>query len=106
MNRRSILQVLSGSVAIAAFAPMMAHAASPEISLGDEGGPALGGYDAVSYFDAGGPQKGKESNATDWKGAKWYFATAENLAAFKAAPEKYAPQYGGYCAFADRKSVV
>ena len=61
---------------------------------------AVGGYDTVSYFSADGPVKGKSEFSMNWKGAKWYFSNAENLATFKADLVKYAPQYGGYCAWA------
>ena len=60
---------------------------------------ALSGYDAVSYFKDGNPEKGKPEFSYKWMDATWRFSSAENLNAFKAEPEKYAPQYGGYCAF-------
>jgi len=61
---------------------------------------ALDGYDPVAYFTTGAPVAGKPEFAHEWSGAAWRFASAENLAAFRAAPEKYAPQFGGYCAYA------
>ncbi|MEH6576431.1 MAG: YHS domain-containing (seleno)protein [Amphritea sp.] len=61
---------------------------------------AVSGYDTVAYFSDGKPVKGNGDYATEYKGVQWYFKNAENLAAFKATPEKYAPQYGGYCAWA------
>ena len=61
---------------------------------------AVGGYDTVSYFTEDAPVKGKKDIKTMWRGAHWYFATQENLELFQADPEKYAPQYGGYCAWA------
>jgi YHS domain-containing protein len=61
---------------------------------------ALDGYDPVAYFATGGPQPGKAELTHDWGGATWHFATAENLAAFREDPERYAPQFGGYCAYA------
>lgn len=60
---------------------------------------AVGGYDAVSYF-GGKPVEGSDSFTMQYKGATWKFASAANLAAFKADPDKYAPQYGGHCAWA------
>lgn len=60
---------------------------------------AIRGYDTVAYFTVGAPVKGKDAYTTTWKGAKWKFASPANLALFKANPEKYAPQYGGYCAY-------
>lgn len=61
---------------------------------------AVEGYDAVAYFTEGKPVKGDKAFSTEYMGAEWRFASADNLAAFKAEPEKYAPQYGGYCAWA------
>ncbi len=60
---------------------------------------AIRGYDPVAYFTVGKPVKGDPQFTYAWKGADWHFASGENLAAFKAEPEKYAPQYGGYCAY-------
>lgn len=63
-------------------------------------GTALKGYDPVAYFKEGRPVKGKDEFRHDWMGAKWYFATAANRDEFVRNPEKYAPQFGGYCAWA------
>jgi YHS domain-containing protein len=60
---------------------------------------AVGGYDAVAYQTAAAPVAGKKEFSTEWQGATWQFSSAENLELFKASPEKYAPQYGGYCAY-------
>ncbi len=61
---------------------------------------AVAGYDAVAYYKEKRAVEGKDAFMTRWKDATWRFASKENLDAFVAAPEKYAPQYGGYCAFA------
>jgi YHS domain-containing protein len=61
---------------------------------------ALDGHDAVAYFKGGKPAKGNPAHAVTWNGATWHFASAENKAAFEANPQAYAPQYGGYCAWA------
>jgi YHS domain-containing protein len=61
---------------------------------------ALGGYDSVSYFTDGKPLEGQAKFAFDYQGATWLFASEQNLNAFKANPSQYAPQYGGYCAWA------
>lgn len=63
-------------------------------------GTAIKGYDPVAYFTVGKPMKGDAGFAHEWNGAKWLFANAEHRDAFKATPEKYAPQFGGYCAWA------
>ncbi len=61
---------------------------------------AVGGYDPVAYFTQQQPVKGERQFSFQWMGAEWRFASAENRDRFAAAPEKYAPQYGGYCAWA------
>jgi YHS domain-containing protein len=60
---------------------------------------AILGYDTVAYFTDGKPVKGQDAFVTEWMGAKWKFASQAHLDLFKASPEKYAPQYGGYCAY-------
>ena len=76
---------------------IQAKAQKSEIYVSD--GKAINGYDAVAFFTQSKPVKGSNNFSFDWQGAKWLFANAEDLAAFKADPEKYAPQYGGYCAY-------
>ena len=63
-------------------------------------GTAIDGTDPVSYFTAGRPIEGKSNITFEWNGATWRFASEENRDRFAADPEKYAPQYGGYCAWA------
>ncbi len=63
-------------------------------------GVAIKGYDPVAYFTDAKPVKGGTDFTFDWNGATWRFASAAHRDTFKAAPEKYAPQYGGYCAWA------
>lgn len=67
--------------------------------LGGRGDVAIQGYDPVAYFTEGRPVKGQDKLVFEWMGAKWKFASQAHLDLFRAAPEKYAPQYGGYCAF-------
>jgi YHS domain-containing protein len=61
---------------------------------------ALQGYDTVAYFTEQKPVLGSKQFVTEYKGADWYFSNAKHLAMFEQNPEKYAPQYGGYCAWA------
>ncbi len=63
-------------------------------------GGAIRGYDPVAYHTEGKPVAGKRAHRVEWKGATWSFASAGNKALFEADPEKYAPRYGGYCAWA------
>ena len=76
------------------------------VSTGRFSNVAIGGYDAVSYFDESKPVAGEKSITHEWNGAVWRFASAENRERFVADPEAYAPQYGGYCAFAVSKGYT
>jgi YHS domain-containing protein len=60
---------------------------------------ALRGFDPVSYFTDGAPTPGQFDITAEHNGATYRFASAEHKALFEAEPEKYLPQYGGYCAF-------
>lgn len=60
---------------------------------------AIRGYDPVAYFTDGKPVKGSENLTYQWKEANWHFSSKDNLDLFMKNPEKYAPQYGGYCAY-------
>jgi hypothetical protein len=59
---------------------------------------AISGLDPVGFFTEHKALQGKESIAYDWKGATWLFASAKDRDLFKSDPEKYAPQWGGFCA--------
>ena len=59
---------------------------------------AIHGYDTVAYFTEAKPTKGKKDFEQVWNDARWQFASATNRDLFTANPERYAPQYGGYCA--------
>lgn len=63
-------------------------------------GVAVGGYDPVTYFTEGRPTRGSPEIVVEHGGATWRFASAANRKAFRADPAKYAPQFGGYCAWA------
>lgn len=63
-------------------------------------GIAILGADPVAYFTDGAYVPGSDAFTYDWQGATWQFAKAENRDAFAANPEAYAPQYGGFCAYA------
>jgi YHS domain-containing protein len=60
---------------------------------------AIEGYDPVSYFD-GKPSEGDEKIVASYMGITYLFSTTSNANKFKAAPEKYEPAYGGWCAYA------
>ena len=69
-------------------------------------GIAIHGYDAVAYFNLFKPVKGIEKFKHSWKGATWYFSSESNRSLFAESPEKYAPQFGGYCAFAASRDYI
>ena len=61
---------------------------------------AISGADAVAYFKEGKAVEEISEYTNQWKGATWQFKSAENREAFAKSPESYAPQFGGYCAWA------
>jgi len=86
------------SLALLVFLPAIARAEKPiNATLF---GVAIKGYDPVAYFTDAKPVKGESNLSFEWMGATWRFANAAHRESFKAAPEKYAPQYGGFCAWA------
>lgn len=62
-------------------------------------GAAIDGYDAVAFFTEHKPVKGFKAYSLEWQHAQWLFVSKANLDSFTANPSKYAPQYGGYCAY-------
>jgi YHS domain-containing protein len=100
---KSVLTSLTAAFALLAaslFSSGTASAREAEIYTGTFSSLAVGGYDTVAYFKAGKPVKGAAEFETQYKGAIWRFASKENLDAFRANPLAFAPQYGGYCAWA------
>jgi hypothetical protein len=89
-----ILLVLIFSLTPIFTAPVQAF---EEVNKSFFGSLALGGYDAVSYFTESKAVKGNENYALEWKKARWLFSSDANRQRFKASPETFAPQYGGYC---------
>lgn len=76
-----------------------AFAADP-IETGTFNNKAIYGYDTVAYFTQNKAVKGDKKITFEWRGAEWHFSSEEHRDMFVANPEKYAPQYGGYCAYA------
>lgn len=74
--------------------------AADPISTGTFSSTAVDGYDTVAYFTEGKAVEGSSEFKTEYMDATWKFSSAKNLALFQKNPTKYAPQYGGYCAFA------
>ncbi len=95
----AILVIIS-SVAACAATPGRVHQAGPVDEINNRHGVALQGYDPVAYFKDGRPVEGDPANSIAWRGVTYRFSSAANRDAFVADPERYAPQFGGYCAFA------
>ncbi len=66
----------------------------------NEQGIALSGYDVVAYYETNSALRGNRDHQLEYTGATYYFTSEEHKQAFEQNPEKYLPQYGGYCAFA------
>ena len=71
---------------------------SSEVNV-DATGVVIRGYDPVAYFTEGRPIPGSLELSVEYAGGKYLFASAANRDAFKATPEAFVPQYGGFCAF-------
>ena len=99
-RRVMIAGLVAATVAVpAAFlAGQDARADTPDVFA--RRGVAIGGVDPVAYFTQGRAAEGRAEHSLMWKGVEWRFSSAEHRAAFEADPEAYAPQYGGYCAYA------
>lgn len=93
------MQRLFIALCMAALALPVAAQSSTLQNL-DKNGLALQGYDPVTYFTQGQPVKGRPEFTASHEGALYRFASGENRDLFKAAPEKYEPQFGGFCAYA------
>jgi len=106
ISRRVLIAAfLAAPVAVATtFAAAPAVAGKPEVFA--PGGKAIRGYDPVAYFTQGKPVKGDPRHTYNWKGATWYFSSADHLDMFKGNPTRYAPQYGGYCAYGIAQGYV
>ena len=96
----------ASGVAGLSVVPGSAQAGKAQIYTGFLSSAAVDGYDPVAYFTMGKPVKGEKKHAMKYKGAWWYFSSAENLQKFKTNPVAYAPQYGGYCAYGVSQSAA
>ena len=72
----------------------------------NDNGVAIQGTDPVAYFREAKLVAGNSQFKHEWNGAIWHFSSSQNRDLFAENPEKYAPQYGGYCAYAASKGEV
>lgn len=95
-----IFAAASLAIAVGLSVTPTASAGKAPVYTGKFSNLALQGHDPVAYFTDGAPTRGKKEFSTDYNGAEFWFASQFNLDIFLADPAKYAPQYGGYCAWA------
>jgi len=92
--RRQFLTL--GTAALSLAAVRSVHAGPPQVSVNPKG-VAIGGYDTTAYLRTGVPVEGAVDHVVMWRGVPWQFASAEDAASFREAPEDFAPQFGGFC---------
>ena len=95
MGESVMKKMLFALLALAAFSIV----ASGKELLNLDNGVAIQGYDPVAFFTDHRPVKGDAHFQSQYRGAKYYFATAEHKATFDREPAKYEPQFGGFCAY-------
>ena len=105
INLKKIIAKTLMALVLGGFLISSTHAVEP-INTTWRGNLAVEGYDTVAYFTENQPVKGKKEFQTEWRDANWRFASQEHLNLFQENPEKYAPQYGGYCAWAVSKNAT
>lgn len=93
---KTILKSTAFSVAL--LASSASFAADIDINA-NSNDVAIQGYDPVAYFTEGAPTKGSAQYTATYKNAIYQFSSEQNRDLFRADPSKYAPQYGGFCAF-------
>lgn len=98
ISRRTFLSATALALPAVTLAGLPARAGTDRVFT--RRGAAINGYDPVAYFTQSAPVKGDTLYVSTFEGAEWRFASAGNKAMFDADPAKYAPQYGGYCAYA------
>ncbi len=109
MHSRTLMGVIGALAVIlaATCALSVAHAADQNklINAGADH-VAVRGYDVVAYFTVGKPMQGKPDFSFKWRDVTWQFANAKHKELFAAAPQRYAPQFGGFCAMAMTNGVI
>ena len=109
-TKMTIFRLIAKTLKMGAFALLLFSGFSimaVEVSMASD--IAIKGYDTVAYFKDNKAQKGTEAFTVPWHGMTWQFLSKENKELFAANPEKYAPQYDGYCSWAmteSRKAVT
>jgi YHS domain-containing protein len=94
-----LISIVTAVAAALIAVPAAAAATAPAVNTSATG-IAMNGYDPVAYFLEGKPVKGQAQHRLEWNGAQWHFSSTSSREAFAANPERFAPQFGGYCAWA------
>jgi len=90
--------VIAFTVSSCGLIPSQAESSINAVNV-DESRLAIKGYDPVAYFTEAKPVQGSSQFTAEHMGATYYFSSAQHQSLFAGNPNKYAPQYGGYCAF-------
>ena len=85
--------------AIVLFALSCSYSFAQKVDYFNPDGVAISGVDPVAYFTESAAMQGEKQFSYSWQGTAWRFKNQANMDLFKANPEKYAPQFGGYCAY-------
>lgn len=104
-----LLRSIVGTLKRASVSLLFAGFGAIALGMSAAGDVAIKRYDPVAYFKAGKAQQGTDFFTFQWHGMTWYFTSKENRDLFASSPEKYAPQYDGYCAWAmteSRKAIT
>jgi len=99
MNVTQLLITLGMSITLSACAALDSPTFADDVG-------AIRGYDPVAYHKVMMPVKGDPAYTHEYNNAVWRFSSEANLKIFRNDPERYAPQYGGYCAYAMSKGFV
>jgi hypothetical protein len=99
MTQSHLLRTISTTLGVLAFTTALHAEPQSKVNV-DRRGAAVKGYDVVAYQAEGKPVEGRRAFETTWNGAKWRFASAAHRDVFIKNPEQFAPQFGGYCAWA------
>jgi hypothetical protein len=100
LSRRSMLWMVPGATLAVPLGTLLLPGQGRAAQVNAEGGVAVRGTDVVAYVTQGRPVAGSAAFTHDWAGATWRFASAAHRDLFAADPQRYAPAYGGFCAFA------
>src|ERR1700754_788456 len=98
MSRMPVYWIMKRYILIL-FVLVAGNFAAQSTNYFNTSGVAIKGYDPVAYFKQNAAVKGDKQFVYSWEGTKWQFASQENMNAFKADPAKFAPQFGGFCAY-------